>query len=359
MPEEHELLPNDGDGKRVKADQTSGSTYDRLYWYGQGLDALAESNMDASTFTNEYVFFGGRRIARRNSSGTVFYYFSDHLGTSRAIVQAGQTTACYDADFYPYGKERMEYTNSCSQNYKFTGKERDGESGLDNFGARYNSSWMGRFMTPDWSETPQAVPYADFSDPQTLNLYSYTRNNPLTWTDPDGHCFPLCTLGGAAVGGLVNLGRVYVQARMEGRQLTREEATGAFVKGAVLGAVVATTGGLGLGLEATTFAGAQANVVGGVLDRTLTGEEAFDLGKMGKDALSGSLAGLTGATTQGVPLIEKAVPSGLAALADAADDFGESEAEKIRRQKQEQKMQEEELREEFKRKCGENNQYCG
>ncbi|MDP9338690.1 MAG: hypothetical protein M3P45_07470, partial [Acidobacteriota bacterium] len=56
---------------------------------------------------------------------------------------------------------------------KFTGKELDTESGLDNFGARYNSSTMGRFMTPDWSAAPMGVPYANFGNPQSLNLYSY------------------------------------------------------------------------------------------------------------------------------------------------------------------------------------------
>jgi len=117
----------------------------------------------------------------------VFYYFADHLGTSREIVQAGQTSFCYDADFYPFGGERI-YTNTCPQNYKFTGKERDSESGLDDFGARYHSSSMGRFMSADWSETPQSVPYVDFGDPQSLNLYTYSRNRPLTYVDRDGHC---------------------------------------------------------------------------------------------------------------------------------------------------------------------------
>ncbi len=46
---------------------------------------------------------------------------------------------------------------------------------------------MGRFMSPDWSAGPTAVPYADFNDPQSLNLYTYVRNNPLDRTDPNGH----------------------------------------------------------------------------------------------------------------------------------------------------------------------------
>lgn len=58
--------------------------------------------------------------------------------------------------------------------YKFTGKERDSETGLDYFGARYYGSNMGRFTSPD-------KPFADqhVYDPQSWNLYSYTRNNPI------------------------------------------------------------------------------------------------------------------------------------------------------------------------------------
>jgi RHS repeat-associated protein len=70
---------------------------------------------------------------------------------------------------------------------RFTGKERDSETGLDYFGARYFSAAQGRFTSPDWSEKPEPIPYADLKDPQTLNLYSYIHNNPLSKADPDGH----------------------------------------------------------------------------------------------------------------------------------------------------------------------------
>jgi len=46
---------------------------------------------------------------------------------------------------------------------------------------------MGRFLSPDWNNDPEPVPWADFSDPQSLNLYSYVGNNPLSHEDPDGH----------------------------------------------------------------------------------------------------------------------------------------------------------------------------
>jgi RHS repeat-associated protein len=74
----------------------------------------------------------------------------------------------------------------------FTGEERDAETGLDYFGARYFSGAQGRFMTPDWSEKPQPIPYAELTDPQSLNLYAYVRNNPLKNRDLDGHW---CVIG--------------------------------------------------------------------------------------------------------------------------------------------------------------------
>jgi RHS repeat-associated protein len=70
---------------------------------------------------------------------------------------------------------------------RYTGKERDAESGLDYFGARYYASSIGRWMSPDWSKTPQGVPYVDLANPQSLNLYEYVGNNPLSRFDPDGH----------------------------------------------------------------------------------------------------------------------------------------------------------------------------
>ena len=77
----------------------------------------------------------------------------------------------------------------CAFAYLFTGKERDsesGESGLDYFGARYYSSAMGRWMSPDWSAKVEPVPYAKLEYLQTLNLYDYADNNPIERVDVDG-----------------------------------------------------------------------------------------------------------------------------------------------------------------------------
>lgn len=78
-------------------------------------------------------------------------------------------------------------SNQYSTEHHFTGKERDAESGLDYFGARYLSSTVGRFMSPDWSAKIEPVSYSKLDNPQSLNLYSYTLNNPLSNVDTDGH----------------------------------------------------------------------------------------------------------------------------------------------------------------------------
>ncbi len=169
----------DGDGNRVQ--KSNG----KIYWYGAGTEILDESD-SSGNFTDEYVFFGGKRVAHRVvSSGTIYYYAEDFLGTSRAITTS-TGTLCYDADFYPYGGERV-VTNTCAQNYKFEGKERDTETGNDDFGARYYNSRLGRWLSADWSAIPAPVPYANLTNPQTLNLYAMVSDNPETFADLDGH----------------------------------------------------------------------------------------------------------------------------------------------------------------------------
>jgi RHS repeat-associated protein len=167
----------DGDGRRVQ--KSNG----KLYWYGGG--GVIEESDAARNMQEAYVFFGGKRIANRVvSSGAISYYAEDFIGSSRVITTSAGAT-CYDADFYPYGAE-SNVTNTCPQNYKWTGKERDAETGNDNFDARYYSSTYGRFLSADWSAVPAPVPYANLTNPQTLNLYAIVRDNPESLADLDG-----------------------------------------------------------------------------------------------------------------------------------------------------------------------------
>jgi RHS repeat-associated protein len=170
----------DGDGRRVQKATPSGTT---TFVY----DAAGQLAAEYSTAPNTV-------------SGPE-YLAADHLGSTRLVTDAsGNSTKCYD--FLPFGEEIPNgyggRTASCfgAGSYpsapdvvseKFTSKERDAETGLDYFGARYYSMAQGRFTSPDWSEKPEPVPYASLADPQTLNHYTYVRNNPLSLMDPDGH----------------------------------------------------------------------------------------------------------------------------------------------------------------------------
>ncbi|WP_158942887.1 RHS repeat-associated core domain-containing protein [Granulicella sp. S190] len=163
------------------------------------------------------IFFGGRPIARLSAgtwtdliygpngmfaevAGTETalpnYRLLDHLGNQVGTV--GSTILLTNPlDYTPFGQV---FAGSTNDPYMFTGKERDSESGLDYFGARYYASSMGRFMSPDWAAKVTPVPYAVLPDPQSLNLYSYVRNNPLSRADSDGHCDAPSNLKAGQVG---------------------------------------------------------------------------------------------------------------------------------------------------------------
>ncbi len=136
---------------------------------------------------------------------------ADALGTTRLKADASATILnCYD--FLPFGQELLAGADgrqpipagstgalpacfaspSDDFNLKFTGKERDAESGLDYFGARYMSSAQGRFTSPD----PFGAGAARLQDPQSWNLYAYVRNNPLLYVDSDGHNWTICDADG-------------------------------------------------------------------------------------------------------------------------------------------------------------------
>lgn len=116
---------------------------------------------------------------------------ADHLGTPRMVLdESGSLANVKRHDYLPFGEElipqglrtgALGYTTGDGVRQQFTAKERDNETGLDYFGARYYASVQGRFTGPD-------LPFADqqAENPQSWNLYSYTVNNPLRFVDLDG-----------------------------------------------------------------------------------------------------------------------------------------------------------------------------
>jgi RHS repeat-associated protein len=178
----------DADGRRVE--KATGTTLeDYLYDKDGNLISnwITNSPSYAEYYANGWHFMTGY-VNGAHTTSTEYFQHSDWLGTERmrTDINGNIFETCTSL---PFGDGLNCAGPTDVSPLHFTGKERDSESGLDNFGARYNSSQMGRFMSPDWSASPEPVPYAKLDDPQSLNLFAYARNNPVTHTDPDGHCW--------------------------------------------------------------------------------------------------------------------------------------------------------------------------
>ncbi len=169
-------------------EKASGSplTANKLYWYGANSSPVIETD-GAGNFQYRYISFNGMRVSREEANDWVDHYGLDALGNVRYVY--GNNGTWDISDYYPFGGERA-VSSSTNNRYKFTGKERDSESGLDNFGARYDSSSLGRFMSPD--PVIRAGLPLDTHDPQSWNMYAYARNNPVNLTDPDGTNYTVC-----------------------------------------------------------------------------------------------------------------------------------------------------------------------
>jgi RHS repeat-associated protein len=196
----------DAEGQRLE--KLAGGTT-TAYLRNSNGEVVAETDGGNTLLRAGYVYAGGALLAEYEN-GTTNFVLKDHLGDTRVMTTysttAAQNAQVYDSmDYLPYGEQILGGTGTT---HKFTGKERDAETastpggldGLDDFDARYYSSNLGRFVSADWSVIPEPVPYADFSDPQSLNLYSYVRNLPTVKVDADGHCIEdACIIEGALV----------------------------------------------------------------------------------------------------------------------------------------------------------------
>ncbi len=168
-------------GRRVRKIASATTTE---YVYDLAGNVVAEFQGSTSGWRVGYVYLGGSLLAQYRDSTTYFAH-QDHLGSTRLLTKVDKSV--YDLmDYMPYGEQTAGDTGTT---HKFTGKERDSESGLDYFGARYHMSNLGRFMSPD-PDNASAFLYMD--DPQSWNGYVYARNNPLLYTDPSGQWYLVC-----------------------------------------------------------------------------------------------------------------------------------------------------------------------
>ena len=140
----------------------------------------------------KYVYDGDRRIARSSispaSPGTYSlipdtFFLHDHLGSAHLSLSTNASLTEQSVN-YPYGHPRLSHSapSTTPNHYTFTGKERDLETGLHYFEARYHVAYLGRFASVD----PLAVEASRLDSPQERNICGYGLGRPITMIDPSG-----------------------------------------------------------------------------------------------------------------------------------------------------------------------------
>ncbi|TCP25125.1 RHS repeat-associated protein [Tenacibaculum skagerrakense] len=124
----------------------------------------------------------GESLVATDDNGTINHVHTDHLGGTN-ITTDTTGTITQTLDYYPYGDTRID-TGTDNETKQFTGYVKDSSTGLNYAGQRYYAGNIGRFISQD----PVALfdPGAFLSDPQQLNSYTYARNNPVIFVDPNG-----------------------------------------------------------------------------------------------------------------------------------------------------------------------------
>jgi RHS repeat-associated protein len=186
-----------GDNKQTVVKDAYGAVKGRYFYDGEGkrvkkIAFEGASNEERTIFVYDTM---GKLIAEYSNqvspAPTVSYTTTDHLGSPRVITDKSGTVTSR-RDYMPFGEELNAGTPNRTESAKysltgdtlrkkFTGYEKDAETGLDFAEARYYQNQHGRFTTID-----PLLASGKSANPQTLNRYVYVVNNPILLTDPSG-----------------------------------------------------------------------------------------------------------------------------------------------------------------------------
>jgi RHS repeat-associated protein len=275
----------DSSGQRIRKviERPGNKTEERIY-LGQ-FEIYRERSGNTITLEREtlHVMDDQNRIAMidtrtAGNDGTaeqlIRYQYSNHLGTACLELDAGARIISYE-EYHPYGTTAYQATDASREvpkkRYRYTGMERDEESGLNYHSARYYAPWLGRWMACDPSGINDGI-----------NIYVFVNNNPVNSSDPTGRwtwrqvaivtavvvvavvvTVATAGIGAAAVGAAIGT------AGLAGTSATVATATGVLVVAAASGAAgsVAATAtsnhltGQNSSLTDAAISGAAAGVV--------------------------------------------------------------------------------------------------
>lgn len=282
-------------------------------WIGKIYEEKNDTAVPSVKHTLFHVFAGdqqvctfeaGSALAQSGGSSSLigYYYHEDNLNSSSVLSSSGGAQQEYNV-YFPFG--RTQATSSQPGTFQisrqFTGQVKDDETGLYYYNARYYDPELGRFIQPDTS-----IP--DLGNPQSYNRYTYCLNNPLRYTDPDGHwaqevadwwsstvsagaghisAGPSHWIYNGTVGSLSSLvgglaapltlgsaaGHVYGNPNATGKEVLLASVTEAANLAAVIPAAAGIGKGVGMGINAlrTGTADAAAEAAGDVADAALSG----------------------------------------------------------------------------------------
>jgi RHS repeat-associated protein len=222
------------------------------------------------------ILAGATPVGRHTNTAARFYYHTDMLGSTRTVVTAAGANA-EGYTYYPYGllNEGLS-ANFGATKEGFTGKERDAETALSYFGARYYMPALGRWGAVD----PLADEFAGWSG------YNYVMGDPAGVMDPDGRSpFPLCPACiGAAIGG----GIAVASAIRSGEDFTSLRTWGKIGASALIGGLSGGLAGSSVrGLGALAGQAGLGAAEGGAV-------AALDGGDILSSAATGAVIGLGG-----------------------------------------------------------------
>ena len=170
-----------GSGGEDGVKMLSASPVGSFYIYSYDGKLMAEYNTYGQ-WVRDYIYVGNQLVAEYKGGNDYYYYASDQINSTR-IVTDNSGVVAYSVAYDPYGGIQKTWgTPTYTPTMKFSGKERDEESQLDYFGARYYDRAQYRFISVD----PVINILEAIFDPQLWNLYSYCRNNPIIMADPNG-----------------------------------------------------------------------------------------------------------------------------------------------------------------------------